>query len=53
MQAGLSHALVQRLCDTGDLGYEIYVDVLEQQALWRALWDVRQDLARGLLGCGQ
>jgi dimethylglycine dehydrogenase len=34
---GLSRAVVQRVSYTGDLGYEIYVDAMEQRALWSVL----------------
>jgi dimethylglycine dehydrogenase len=33
---------VQRVSYTGDLGYEIYVDAMEQRALWSVLWDAGQ-----------
>jgi dimethylglycine dehydrogenase len=36
---GLSQAVVQRVSYTGDLGYEIYVDAIEQRPLWSVLWD--------------
>ncbi len=39
---GLVTAQVQRVSYTGDLGYEIYVDAMEQRALWRALWEKGQ-----------
>jgi dimethylglycine dehydrogenase len=39
---GLADAIVQRVSYTGDLGYEIYVDAMEQRALWQALWDKGQ-----------
>ncbi|MHA7886406.1 GcvT family protein [Roseicyclus sp.] len=39
---GLSDAIVQRVSYTGDLGYEIYVNAMEQRALWRMLWDKGQ-----------
>jgi len=42
MVVGLSDAIVQRVSYTGDLGYEIFVDALEQRALWQALWDKGQ-----------
>lgn len=35
---GLSEAVVQRVSYTGDLGYEIYVDAMEQRPLWSVLW---------------
>jgi dimethylglycine dehydrogenase len=39
---GTVEAIVQRVSFTGDLGYEIYVDALEQRALWQVLWDKGQ-----------
>ena len=39
---GLMQATVQRLSYTGDLGYEIYVDSMEQRALWELLWPAGQ-----------
>ncbi len=44
MSVGLTNALVQRVSYTGDLGYEIYVDITQQRALWDALWTAGQDL---------
>ena len=44
MTIGLSEALVQRVSYTGDLGYEIYVDAMEQRALWQVLWAAGQPL---------
>jgi len=41
---GLSEALVQRVSYTGDLGYEIYVDAMEQRGLWQTLWEAGQDV---------
>ncbi|MCU4654215.1 FAD-dependent oxidoreductase [Roseibacterium sp. SDUM158016] len=46
MVIGLSEALVQRVSYTGDLGYEIYVDAMEQRPLWSVLWEAGQ--AHGL-----
>lgn len=40
---GLSTAIVQRVSYTGDLGYEIYVDAMEQRALWQMLWEAGQE----------
>ena len=37
-------ALVQRISYTGDLGYEIYCDAMEQRALWNTLWQAGQPL---------
>ena len=42
MVVGLSTALVQRVSYTGDLGYEIYVDAMEQRPLWEVLWQAGQ-----------
>ncbi|MCI2398323.1 FAD-dependent oxidoreductase [Aliiroseovarius subalbicans] len=44
IDVGLTQALVQRVSYTGDLGYEIYVDAMEQRALWDVLWQAGQDL---------
>ncbi len=44
MTVGMADGLVQRVSYTGDLGYEIYVDIMAQRALWNALWDAGQDL---------
>jgi dimethylglycine dehydrogenase len=41
---GLSDAIVQRVSYTGDLGYEIFVDAMEQRQLWTTLWDKGQAL---------
>ncbi|MFO7920214.1 MAG: aminomethyltransferase family protein, partial [Nioella sp.] len=41
---GLMQATVQRVSFTGDLGYEIYVDAMEQRALWHLLWEAGQEL---------
>jgi dimethylglycine dehydrogenase len=35
---GMVDCLVQRVSYTGDLGYEIYCDALDQRALWTVLW---------------
>jgi len=40
---GMMEATVQRVSYTGDLGYEIYVDAMEQRALWHLLWDAGQE----------
>lgn len=39
---GLLTAKVQRVSYTGDLGYEIYVDAMEQRSLWDTLWAAGQ-----------
>ncbi|HGG04355.1 MAG TPA: FAD-dependent oxidoreductase [Aliiroseovarius sp.] len=44
MSVGLTDAVVQRVSYTGDLGYEIFVDITQQHALWDALWGAGQDL---------
>ena len=36
---GMSTVRVQRLSYTGDLGYEIYCDPMDQRQLWNVLWD--------------
>ncbi len=41
---GYSTAIVQRVSYTGDLGYEIYVDAMEQRALWDVLWNAGQPM---------
>ncbi|MEM7438562.1 MAG: FAD-dependent oxidoreductase [Pseudomonadota bacterium] len=44
IDVGLMQALVQRVSYTGDLGYEIYVDVACQKALYDALAEAGADL---------
>ncbi|WP_163850065.1 GcvT family protein [Pseudooceanicola aestuarii] len=39
MSVGMIDCLVQRISYTGDLGFEIYCDHMDQRALWSALWD--------------
>ena len=39
MTVGMSTVRVQRLSYTGDLGYEIYCDPMDQRQLWNVLWD--------------
>lgn len=39
LSIGYSTAIVQRVSYTGDLGYEIYVNHMEQRALWKVLWE--------------
>jgi len=43
LDVGLCDAIVQRVSYTGDLGYEIYVDAMQQRALWHILWDAGQE----------
>ena len=38
MTVGMVNCLVQRVSYTGDLGYEIYCDTLDQRSLWQSLW---------------
>ena len=47
MEVGPVSCLVQRVSYTGDLGYELYCDAMDQRALWDALWKAGQafDLA--------
>ncbi|WP_071674973.1 GcvT family protein [Nioella nitratireducens] len=40
---GMCEAIVQRVSYTGDLGYEIYVDAMDQRALWHVLWAAGQE----------
>ncbi|MGV6840120.1 MAG: GcvT family protein [Planktomarina sp.] len=40
---GSAQCIVQRVSYTGDLGYEIYTDPMDQQALWDALWAAGQE----------
>ncbi len=39
---GMSSCIVQRVSYTGDLGYEIYTDAMNQRALWNTLWNEGQ-----------
>ena len=41
---GMVDCLVQRVSYTGDLGYEIFCDVMKERSLWQALWAAGQDL---------
>jgi len=42
LSIGMCNALVQRVSYTGDLGYEIYVDAMDQRALFNTLWAAGQ-----------
>ena len=42
MTVGQADCLVQRLSYTGDLGYEIYCNPMQQRALWNRLWEAGQ-----------
>ncbi len=43
MTVGMTDCTVQRVSYTGDLGYEIYCDPMDQRALWSTLWAAGQD----------
>ncbi|MEM6375632.1 MAG: FAD-dependent oxidoreductase, partial [Pseudomonadota bacterium] len=43
IEIGPVTCLVQRVSYTGDLGYEIYCDTMEQRALWDVLWGAGQE----------
>ncbi len=38
MVVGMTDCIVQRVSYTGDLGYEIYCDPMDQRTLWHTLW---------------
>ncbi|WP_208351559.1 GcvT family protein [Pseudaestuariivita rosea] len=42
MTVGMTDCIVQRVSYTGDLGFEIYCDVMSQRSLWHTLWDAGQ-----------
>ncbi|MFY0691288.1 MAG: FAD-dependent oxidoreductase [Paracoccaceae bacterium] len=44
MTIGQTDCIVQRISYTGDLGYEIYTDPMQQRALWDILWREGQSL---------
>ena len=44
MVVGMVPCVVQRVSYTGDLGYEIYCDPMDQRALFRTLWSAGQGL---------
>ncbi len=44
MTVGQVDCTVQRVSYTGDLGYEIYCDPMDQRQLWWTLWDAGQPL---------
>ena len=39
MTVGMVNCLVQRVSYTGDLGFEIYCDPMDQRSLWTTLWE--------------
>ncbi len=44
MTIGQVACIVQRVSYTGDLGYEIYCDPMDQRQLWRTLWQAGQPM---------
>jgi len=44
MTVGQAACIVQRVSYTGDLGYEIYCDPMDQRSLWHTLWTAGQPM---------
>ncbi len=42
MEIGMAPCIVQRVSYTGDLGFEIYTDPMNQRHLWDVLWEAGQ-----------
>ena len=42
MVVGMTDCIVQRVSYTGDLGFEIYCDPMDQRSLWDTLWTAGQ-----------
>lgn len=42
MVVGQADCIVQRVSYTGDLGFEIYCDIMDQRSLWHTLWTAGQ-----------
>ncbi|MGC1506177.1 MAG: FAD-dependent oxidoreductase [Sulfitobacter sp.] len=42
MTVGQSSCIVQRVSYTGDLGFEVYCDPMDQRSLWQYLWTAGQ-----------
>lgn len=42
MDVGMAPCIVQRVSYTGDLGFEIYTDPMNQRHLWDVLWEAGQ-----------
>jgi dimethylglycine dehydrogenase len=42
MVVGQADSIVQRVSYTGDLGFEIYCDIMDQRSLWHTLWTAGQ-----------
>ena len=50
MVVGMTDCIVQRVSYTGDLGFEIYCDPMDQRSLWHTLWSAGQ--AHGMVPFG-
>jgi dimethylglycine dehydrogenase len=50
MTVGQAACLVQRVSFTGDLGYEIYCDPMDQRGLWTTLWSAGQPMGLAPFG---
>ncbi|MEL6958822.1 MAG: FAD-dependent oxidoreductase [Pseudomonadota bacterium] len=50
MTIGQVACTVQRVSYTGDLGYEIYCNPMDQRALWTMLWNAGQPMGLSLFG---
>ena len=50
MTVGQAACIVQRVSYTGDLGYEIYCDPMDQRALWWTLWAAGQPMGLAPFG---
>ncbi len=50
MVIGQIACLVQRVSYTGDLGFEIFCDPMDQRALWKTLWEAGQPLGLAPFG---
>jgi dimethylglycine dehydrogenase len=42
MVVGQADCIVQRVSYTGDMGFEIYCDIMDQRSLWHTLWSAGQ-----------
>jgi len=50
MTIGQTACMVQRVSYTGDLGYEIYCDPMDQRSLWHTLWSAGAPMGLSLFG---
>jgi dimethylglycine dehydrogenase len=50
MTIGQTACTVNRVSYTGDLGYEIYCDPMDQRALWSTLWTAGESMGLSLFG---